>query len=784
MKTKWPQLLLLSLLLLFTTLIALANEPAGSIKGKITTSDGRAAAYVTVTLRAQHKSTTTDENGLFYFRKLATGQYTVVVSLVGYATTEAAVDVPADGEAFLEMKLEVSKQQLTEVVVTAGRNKFGRKESEEVARLPIRNMENPQVYTVVGQSLFKEQMSLERTDIYRNVPGAVPNFAAGGSQGMSLRGFSNQMGMRNGLVTSAIVPLNPAILEKIEVLKGPSSTLYGGNRNTTFGGVFNYITKQPYEDFGGEISFATGSFRLARLAADINTPLNKEGTALFRLNVAGQTEGSFQDQGYSKNYTIAPSFSYQFNDRLKLVVDAEVTRSAYTVASLAFGNLTKITARSFDDLPLSYKTSYINNSVDVHNGINNLQARLEYKISSQWKSQTNYLYSEGFYKSLLWTTLTLINDDSLARSVRNQTPETFGNIEFQQNFIGEFNIGRFRNRLVIGFDYNHNYNDLYRVTLNYDTFNFRKTIPVMNAEKLDAMASTRAFSASTFKSNTYSVYVSDVFNITPRLMAMLSLRADRYMTDGTFTPSTGKYVGDYNQNALSPKFGMVYQPIQDQLSIFANYMNGFVNQGPVTQPDNTILELKPQYGDQFEAGVKYDLFHNKLSGSVSYFDIAVTNSTRTEVINGASFTFQDGTQNSKGVETEIIANPIAGLNIVAGYVFNENKFKKASKALEGKFLTFSPQHVGNIWISYRLTQGRAQGLGFGVGGNYISDSYFESTNSIVLPAYVLLNATVFYETGGYRFSIKGNNLTEAKYWNNNGTPQKPLNILAGVSVKL
>lgn len=781
---KITRLALLTILSLFISLFTFATEAAGGIKGKVTTSDGRPAAYVTVTLRDQRKTTTTDENGLFHFRKLATGRYTVVVTLVGHATAEYPVEVTANADAQLDINLEVSKQQLQEVVVSAGRNKFALKESEEVARLPIKNMENPQVYTVVGQHIIKEQLSIERTDIYRNVPGAVPNFAAGGSQGMSIRGFPNQMGMRNGLVTSAIVPLNPAILERVEVLKGPSSTLYGSNRNITFGGVFNYITKKPYEEFGGEISFTTGSFHLARLAADINTPLNKAGTALFRLNMAGQTEGSFQDQGYAKNYTIAPSFSYQFNDRLNLLVDAEITRSAYTTTTLAFGSLANITARNFKDLPFGYKSSFINNSIDIHNGINNLQARLEYKLSDRWKSQTNYLFSEGFYKSLLWTTLTLLNDSTMARSVRNQTPETFGNIEFQQNFIGEFNIGRFRNRMVIGFDYNHNYNELYRVTINYDTFNINKNIPGISKERLSVLSANRGFTTSTFKSNTYSVYVSDVINITPQLMAMLSLRADRYTTDGNFSPATGKYTGGYNQNALSPKLGLVYQPVPDKISVFANYMNGFVNLGPATQPDNSILELKPQYGNQLEAGVKFDIIHNRLNGSLSYYDISVTNSTRTETINGMNFTLQDGTQHSKGVEAELIANPVTGLNIVAGYVFNENKYGKASKALEGKFLTFSPQHVGNIWVSYRLPKGPAQGLGLGIGGNYVSDSYFESTNSMVLPAYTLLNAVVFYETGAYRFSLKGNNLLDAPYWNNNGTAQKPFNILAGVAVKL
>ncbi len=128
---------------------------------------------------------------------------------------------------------------------------------------------------------------------------------------MNIRGFANSMGMRNGMVTSAIVPLNPIILDRVEVLKGPSGTLFGSNRNITFGGVFNYVTKQPHKHFGGELSYTAGSFEFSRVTADINTPLNREKTALFRLNAAAQTEGAFQDQGYAKNYTFSPTFSYR-----------------------------------------------------------------------------------------------------------------------------------------------------------------------------------------------------------------------------------------------------------------------------------------------------------------------------------------------------------------------------------------------------------------------------------------------------------------------------------------
>lgn len=755
----------------------------GTIRGKVTTNDGRPAPSVSVVLKGTGKNAITGADGTFTIARVASGQYELEVSLVGYEKLVQAVTVEKNMTTAVMLQLQVSNTQLQEIIITSSQNKFANKETEQVARLPLKNLENPQVYQVVSKALMQEQLITERTDLYRNIPGAVPNFAAGGSQGMSLRGFATATGMRNGMVTSAIVPLNPAILESVEVIKGPSGTLFGSNRNVTFGGVYNYITKKPYQGFGGEVSFTAGSFRFARIAADINTPINKDNTALFRLNVAGQTESSFQDQGYAGNYTIAPSFSYQVNDRLKFIIDAEITRSNYTTTSFAIGAMANVTARSFRDLPLGYERSLINNSVDVSNGINNLQAQMEYKFSDKWKSQTNFLFSEGFYKHLLWTTLSMLTDSTIARSVRNQTPETFGNIQFQQNFIGDFNLGSLRNRVVIGLDYNYNYNDLYRATVTFDTVNLNRSLPDINAEKINALAFQKGFSASSNKSYSYGAYISDVLNLTPTLMAMLSLRADHFTTDGSYNVATGKYAGGYDQTSFSPKFGLVYQPVPDKVSIFGNYMNGFVNLAPVAQPDNTVLELKPQYGNQWEAGVKLDIIQHKLNGSISYYDISVTNSTRTEVVDGKNFTRQDATQHSKGYEAELIANPVSGLNIVAGYAHNENKYEKANAALEGKYITASPKDVVNLWVSYYITRGKTKGLGFGAGGNYVADSWFEATNTFVLPSYTLLNLAVFYDQPMFRLSLKGNNLLNEEYWNSNGTPQKKLNILGSVTFK-
>ena len=129
-------------------------------------------------------------------------------------TVEKNIEVNQGEEIIIpDVILKNDVNQLHEVNIYNNKNKFAQKESVNIARMPLKNIENPQVYTIVGKDLMMEQVVLERTDIYRNVPGGVPNYSAGGSQGLTMRGFTNTSGMLNGLNTSPVYPMNTAILE-------------------------------------------------------------------------------------------------------------------------------------------------------------------------------------------------------------------------------------------------------------------------------------------------------------------------------------------------------------------------------------------------------------------------------------------------------------------------------------------------------------------------------------------------------------------------------------------
>ncbi|HXO74599.1 MAG TPA: TonB-dependent receptor, partial [Puia sp.] len=423
--------------------------------------------------------------------------------------------------------------------------------------------------------------------------------------------------------------------------------------------------------------------------------------------------------------------------------------------------------------------------------------QMSYKISPKWTTQTNVTltnsYSDGpgpyFY---------LIGHDSISRNDQFTANSRDRMFEVQQNLNGEFYLGAMKNRFVAGLDYfNHVSNQLFSGG-TLDTIASHGDIPTyrdFNRTTLQNLYATKGvdfyYPVNTI-ANTYSVYASDVLNLTDNLLVMAALRVDHFVNKGSYDVTKGIYSGGYDQTAFSPKFGIVYQPVPDHLSLFANYQNGFTNK---TGTDYRGESFRPEKAWQAEAGVKADLFNSRLTGTVSVYDIRVKDIVRAYVPTVADPSLplfpqiQDGTQRSRGIEAEVIANPVAGLNIVAGFSYNDSKYEKADADVQGlRPATASSPCTANWWVSYRLPGGSLKGLGIGFGGNYASDNKVVNSVSqgvFILPAYTVLNASVFYDYYRFRFTIKSDNLTDRKYWTGYSSmnPQKLRSVIASVAFK-
>lgn len=391
--------------------------------------------------------------------------------------------------------------------------------SETVGRLPLKNLENSQVYTGITSRLITQQKIYNLDDVVRNAPGIskgtegwAGNTIYGGTEYTS-RGFPTQVKVLNGLANNIAAVSDIQNVSKIEVIKGPSATLFG-SIITSYGGLINRVTKKPYEEQSLSVDMSAGGFNFGRVAIDANLPVNKDKTLLSRTNIAYNNQGTFTDNGgYTQNIFVAPSFSYQLNDRIKIDLNTEFNAQKVSgmgsnvmftltpaVLKQYVGKLLKDNGASpayisavvskmpttiqegfgtnnVADFNLNRKISYYDKNLVSRASTLNLNGNVEYKISNQWKSITSIKFTQGsddgyetrmillpnvvkgVVAGLLSGNLAGIDygtpgADYMARMSR-KFEDTFDSHQVQQNISGDFKIGEMRNRIVIGIDYYH-----------------------------------------------------------------------------------------------------------------------------------------------------------------------------------------------------------------------------------------------------------------------------------------------------------------------------------------
>ncbi|HTE33317.1 MAG TPA: TonB-dependent receptor, partial [Chryseolinea sp.] len=474
---------------------------------------------------------------------------------------------------------------------------------------------------------------------------------------------------------------------------------------------------------------------------------------------------------------------------------------------LFLGRNSPLQYENMADLNYNTKLSLTSNDLSIQTPRYNLQAQMMYKVSDQWTSQTvlsrGSARSKGYY-SYLYDNENDKGEFGLWMSWQNaQTATT----DIQQNFIGDFKIGAMRNRLVVGLDYFsrnqldngtgyawiHNVNPQGEV--NYiDPYTAIESAPTyLSRASVNPVIAPTGTSNSNSKDGTYSAYASNVINITPSFIAMASLRVDYFDTEG----DVGTNDDDYHQTALSPKFGLLYQVMPEKLSVFANYMNGFRNVGPtqVADADGTnpkIKAFRPEHANQLEFGIKASLFSERINATVSYYDINVADIVTGDPTNLYN-SLQGGEVESKGIEFDVNASPVKGLNLIAGFAHNVSEVLEGDEEnvwLEtGRRPIYSgPKDLANLWASYTIMTGKLVGLGFGFGGNYSSSlNILDSkvTGVFTLPDYAVINASAFYGVDKFRIGFNLNNIADKKYFTGYSTinPQKPRNAVISLAYK-
>jgi iron complex outermembrane recepter protein len=753
----------LLVLCLLTSIYLFANDPLegnGIIKGKITTSEGKDAPEVSVLIKGTAKGTTTDEQGLFEFRKLKAGVYTLLISHLGFETLEHTVTVEENKISATNIQLTVTNKELASVIVTSNR-KFRTGWLSPSLRLSSPIIETPQNIQVITKGIIIDQQSFDMLEgIQRNVSGAQKlehwdNYARINMRGSNLTAFRNGMNVQ--------MPWGPltedmSMVDRIEFVKGPAGFMLA---NGEPGGFYNVVTKKPTGNNKGEVSFSLGSFDLFRTTLDLDGKLSKNGKLLYRLNLMGQLKGSHRDNEFNNRYSIVPVLKYLVDDKTAVTLEFTHQFSQMT----AIGSNYAFSKVKYGDLPINFTTAEAN--LDPANiNDNSVQATLEHRFNDDWKftAQAGFLKYNMVGQSIWPRAVSATNDSLMQRGISiwdalalNKTGQMFLN--------GNLTSGAVTHKLLFGIDmaakdYYADWNQA--APLGDSTFNIYKPVygmvyPEQIAE-WDRSQSVRERGVH-YNNAFTSLYVQDELQFFDNKLRVTL--AGRYTTN----KNVDAYSGTTDDSKFTPRVGVSYS-IDKSTSAYFVYDESFVaNYGTDWQGKS----FDPLMGVNLEAGVKKDWFNGKWNSTVSAYQIKRNNvlTTDTEHPNpeNGQFTYQRqaGQQETRGVELDVKGELSRNLEAVMNYAFTEAKVTKdTDPKIVGNMVAGATKHIQNTWLSYKVRDGKLSGLRFSLGYQYQagrSSWYIFDNSENALPDYFRLDGGISYQNAKFDVIFNVNNIT-------------------------
>lgn len=590
----------------------------------------------------------------------------------------------------------------------------------------------PQVVNTVSDKVLEDQHATTLDEALYNVSNVVQTNTLGGTQDAFVRrGFgANRDGsiMTNGLRTVLPRSFNAAT-ERVEVLKGPASTLYG---ILDPGGLINVVTKRPEKIFGGSISATSSSFGGGTGQVDVTGPI--EGTRLaYRLTGEYQDEDYWRNFGNERSTFIAPSLTW-FGD------DATVTvLYSHRDYKTPFDRGTIFDLNTKKAVDVDRKTRF-DEPFNVTDGQSDLaQLNAEYRVNSQWTARFDYSYSQDKYSD---NQARVMAYDSKTGTLTRRVDATQGSTQRMQStradLQGNVDIAGFYNEILTGVSY-ENY-DLLRTDMmrckNVKGFNIYN--PVYG--KLDECTTVSAAdSDQTLKQESYSAYAQDALYLTDKWIAVAGLRY-QYYTQYAGKGRPFNVNTDSRDEQWTPKLGLVYK-LTPSVSLFANYSQTFMPQSSIA---SYIGDLPPETSNAYEVGAKFDLFDG-VTANIALFDIHKRNVLYNESVGGETIAKTAGRVRSQGVEVDLAGSLTENTNIIASYGYTDAKVLE-DPDYAGKPLPNVPRHTGSLFLTYDIHNAFAGNtLTLGGGGHGVSRRSATNGADYYLPGYFVADAFAAYK---------------------------------------
>lgn len=669
----------------------------------------------------------------------------LLLTTISFAQSADLTKAESDLEDYSELNDTVKNKKrkvLNEVTITSNQQR----KPVSVVRSGLKPMDNPQSVQVIGNEVIEQQQAIRLSEVIKNANGVYVGSARGGAQeSFWSRGYdmgANNM-FKNGFrYNSGSIP-EVSSLEKVEFLKGGSALLYG---NVTPGGILNLVTKTPKFNKGGEINMQLGSYDYYKPSVDFYGPLNN--SIAYRFTGSYEKSNSFRDYVKNDRIYINPSLLFKISEKTDITVQGDYLSADWTPD---FG--TGIIGKQILDIP---RNTYFGALWSTGNTKSASASLLfNHDFNKNWKLSFNSSFQS--YRRTQKSTAQMNTIDANGNWKRGLTQadaaeKIFGD---QLSLQGTFNTGSIKHQIFTGVDFENSIAPSY-------TFGFFATphgttaitaettaINLFNydysTQSLSAPFPTRATQLASTDTKRFGAYFQDLISITDYIKVLAGVRWSWQESQVTTTKEVIEKVSGVNtlttrledatpvegdktlNRAYSPKGGIVIQPNKN-LSLFASYSNSFT---PNTGTTADLKPLDPSIIDQFEAGIKKDFWNGALSTNVTVYQISNNNFAQTvAVVNGAQNANTNikelvGGIKGKGIEIDITAKPIDGLNIIAGYSFNETKVSKSSgtngSLIVGDILARTPKHTANLSFFYKVSNGTLKGLSFGAIGNYIGD---------------------------------------------------------------
>ena len=633
----------------------------------------------------------------------------------------------------------------------------------------------PQSIQVVPQQVLEDQQVQRVEDALENVSGVQQTVSSlNVATSFLIRGFETTNIYRDGLrdPTNFSSGSELANIDRIEVLKGPAAVLYGQGE---LGGLVNFVTKQPLAEPFYSVEGTVGNFNLYGGAIDLTGPLNDSRTLLYRLNLSGQKSDTFIDFSEIERYLIAPVLTWQVGQNTTLTFEGDYQDRRYPEVPGLPAEGT-VLPNPNGELP---RDLFLGDPDFNFREVRSLRVgyRFEHRFSENWAVRNSFKAAFQSLDSQFAFPIGLQEDQRTFDQLyaATNTPDDRDVYALDTNVVGKFQTGSLQHQLLFG--------------VNFDSLAVSRDLFLAELDPIDIFDPVYGRSPGEVirrivvndRSESLGFYVQDQISLLENLQLVLGGRFD--VVDQKQEDLVASTTSEQQNEAFSPRVGIVYQPIQP-ISLYASFSRSFNPVAPGTILANGEA-AEPERGTQYEVGIKADFLQGKVSSTLALYELTRSNVVTSDP-NDPFASIQTGEQRSRGVELDVAGEILPGWRVIASYAYTDAKITQDNRYDIGNRLVNVPKNSASLWTTYEVQKGGLQGLGFGVGLRYVGEREGDLENSFELPSYFRTDAAIFYKRNNFRAALNVNNLFDTEYFEaaQNGRagvfPGAPLTVIGTI----